>query len=111
MRSLDKWLGKKKNLEVNEIVMIHDSNPLVKRMRFPLGKIVELHRSGKDDRIRTATIELMDGQCGNPKKGIPPTPGTKRRTASGNLYKLEAYNFTNSFEDFMAKDEKKTDKI
>ena len=111
MRSLDKWLGKKKNLEVNEIVMVHDASPLVKRMRYPLAKIVELHRSGRDDRIRTVTVELMDGQPGNPKRGIPATPGTKRRTASGNLYKLEAYNFTNSFEDFMAKDSKKTDKI
>ena len=79
-------------------------------MRYPLAKIVELHKSGRDDRIRTVTIELMDGQPGNPKKGIPATPGTKRRTASGNLYKLEAYNFTNSFEDFMANNSKKTDK-
>ena len=75
-----------------------------------MARVVALHPSGADDRIRTVSVQFFDGDPGSvrtePRR--QPTPGTVRRTSANNLYRLEAYAESNKFEAFMKKPEAKS---
>ena len=101
MRSLDKWLTGKKDIKEGEICLLHDSSPLVRRMNYPMVRIVKLYKHGADGKVRTCDVRLGDGDPQACKRGVKGKQGTILRTSVNNLYRLECFSFENRFNEYM----------
>lgn len=58
-----KWLSKKANFKLNELVLIKEEN--CPPCRWIMGRIIKVH-TGKDDLVRVATLRTKNGQCKRP---------------------------------------------
>ena len=58
-----KWNAHKRNVKVNDIVMMVDSN--VVRGNWIIGRIINVH-PGKDGKVRNVTVKTQTGQYARP---------------------------------------------
>lgn len=71
LQNRNKWIHKKPNLEVNDIVLIKEDN--TPSCKWPLGKIVELH-PGKDELIRVVAVKTKNSIIKRPVSKIAKLP-------------------------------------
>ncbi|KOB76793.1 hypothetical protein OBRU01_05243 [Operophtera brumata] len=72
-----KWLKSKKNIEVGEMVTIHDDN--YSSGRFPVGRVIEVHK-GNDGFVRVVSLKTKNGIIKRPiiKLSILPIEQSKK---------------------------------
>ena len=54
LQSRQKWTGEKRNLKVDDVVLLKDEG--VVRSQWPMGRVIEVHES-KDGLVRSVTIK------------------------------------------------------
>jgi hypothetical protein len=78
LRIVNKWLTRRSNLSVNDVVIIMDDN---ERGSFPLGKIIDVHPNDEDGVVRSISVKVG--------------PNTWRRHANGLLLLVPAETHAN----------------
>lgn len=75
-----KWLKTKRNIEVGDLVTIHDDN--FTSAKFPVGRVVEVH-NGKDGFVRVVSLKTKNGIIKRPiiKLSILPIEQSKETKA------------------------------
>lgn len=63
LQNRSKWTKEERNLEINDVVLIHESN--TPRNTWHLGRITKVFE-GRDKKVRSAEVTTKDGVCVRP---------------------------------------------